>query len=108
MMMRLLWNHMRCSSNIVDHLLFHCIIIWDVSLVGETLAGRGGALIEPMPFHRRVVGSNPPLASMSGPWANPSLAVACSVSTCKFRHCQLLWSGALPEGSGCEKRYRNG
>ena len=30
--------------------------------------GRGGALVESMPFDRRVVGSNPALAETFGPW----------------------------------------
>jgi len=35
-----------------------------------------------------LVGSNPTLAAMQGqgPWAGPSLAVACSASACKLRH----------------------
>src|SRR6218665_978754 len=71
--------------------------------------GRGGALVESMPFDRNVVGFNPALAATQGPWwASPSLAVACSSSACKLRQCQFLWSEALLKGSCCEKRYRNG
>ena len=42
----------------------------------------GGTLVESMPFDRRVVGSNPALAAMYGPWASPSLTVACNSSAC--------------------------
>ena len=42
--------------------------------------GRGGALVESKPFDRMVVGSNPALAAMQGPWASPQLAVACGAS----------------------------
>ena len=31
--------------------------------------GRGGALVESLPFNRRVVGSNPVLATTKGSWA---------------------------------------
>src|SRR6218665_2378078 len=66
--------------------------------------GRGGTLVDSMPFDRKVVGLN-----CQGPWASPSLTVnniyiyyilyilytvACRASSCKLRHCQLLWSGA--------------
>ena len=30
--------------------------------------GRGGAMVDTMNFNRRVVGSNPTLAAMQGPW----------------------------------------
>src|SRR6218665_315964 len=70
--------------------------------------GRGDALVESIPFDRRVVGSKPALASTYGPWASPSLTVACRASACILRHSPLLWSGALQKGSCCEKRYRNG
>src|SRR6218665_2191347 len=47
-----------------------------------TPVGHGGTLVESMPFDRRVMGSNPAL----GPWASPSLTVACGASACKLRH----------------------
>ena len=50
------------------------------------LVGHGGALVESMPFDHRVAGSNSALAAMLGPWASPSLAVACSASECKLWH----------------------
>ena len=39
----------------------------------------GGALVEAITLNRRVVGSTPALAAMSGPWASPLLAVACAL-----------------------------
>ena len=48
--------------------------------------GHGGALVESMPFDRRVTGSNAALTAMWGPWASPLLAVACSASACKLQH----------------------
>ena len=50
------------------------------------IVGFGGALVESMPFDRKVVGSNPALAAMQRPWVTPSLAVACSALVCKLRH----------------------
>src|SRR6218665_210299 len=50
------------------------------------IVGRGGALVESIPFDRRVVGWNPALAATLGPSASPSLAVAYSAPACKFRH----------------------
>ena len=47
------------------------------------MMGHGGALAE-TPFDRRVMGLNPALATMYGPWASPSLAVACSALACKL------------------------
>ena len=41
-----------------------------------------GALVESMPFVRRVMGSTPALAATHGPWASPSLTVACGASAC--------------------------
>ena len=41
------------------------------------LVRHGGLLVDSMPFIRRAVGSNPALATTWGPWASPSLAVAC-------------------------------
>src|SRR6218665_422401 len=80
------------------------------------LVGRGGTLVDSMPFDRKVVGSNPILAARQGPWASPSLTVyniyyilyilytvACSASSCKLRHCQLLWSGAPLSSSGLKE-----
>src|SRR6218665_1541742 len=52
----------------------------------------------------------PALSATYGPWASPSLAVACSALACKLSaltQCQLLWSGALLKFSCCEKRCRN-
>ena len=43
-------------------------------------------VVESMPFDRRVVGSNPALATMYGRWASPSLVVASGASACKLRH----------------------
>ena len=48
--------------------------------------GRGGAMVVSMPFDRRVVGSNSSIAARYGPWASPSLAVACTALACKLRH----------------------
>src|SRR6218665_196397 len=48
--------------------------------------GRGGALVESMPFDQRVAGSNPALFAAYGLWASPLLTVACSPSACKLRH----------------------
>ena len=39
--------------------------------------GVGGALVESTRFVRRVMNSTPVLAATYGPWASPSLAVAC-------------------------------
>ena len=39
-----------------------------------------------MHFDQKVTGSNPTLAATKVPWANPSLAVACSASACKLWH----------------------
>jgi len=44
------------------------------------------AMVESMPFDRKVMGSNPALAAMQRPWVTPSLAVACSALVCKLRH----------------------
>src|SRR6218665_357126 len=52
----------------------------------KAYVGRDCALVKSMPFNQSVVGSNPALAATKGPWASPSLAVACSASTCKLRH----------------------
>src|SRR6218665_2718752 len=41
--------------------------------------GRGGALVESMTFNRRVVGSTPALAAMSGLWASPLPTVVCAL-----------------------------
>src|SRR6218665_3715744 len=81
--------------------------------------GRGGPLVDSMPLDRKVVGSNPILDSpRQGPC--PSVyniyyilyilyTVACSASSCKLRHCHLLWSGAPLSSSGLKlkRRYTN-
>ena len=47
--------------------------------------GRGGALVESMPFARRVVGSNPALAAMYGPWTSPpEVNDVCFISETNF------------------------
>ena len=45
------------------------------------IVGRDDSLVDSTPFVRRVVGSNPALAAMCGPWASPFLTVACDAST---------------------------
>src|SRR6218665_3368136 len=81
--------------------------------------GRGGTLVDSMPLDRKVVNSNPILVAMppcQGRWASPSLTVyniyyilyilytvACSASSCKLQHCQLLWSGAPLSSSGLKE-----
>ena len=64
-----------------------------------------------MPLDRKVVGSNLALAATpgsQGPWASPSLTVACSDSACKLRHSvnccgwKRLW---VPRN--LKRRYRN-
>ena len=63
--------------------------------------GRGGALVESIPFNRRVVGSNPALAATQGPWASPR--------SCLWRFGVKLWqsiravSGARLSNSGLEE-----
>src|SRR6218665_3262685 len=52
----------------------------------EKNVGRGGALVESMPFDRRVVSLNPALAATKGPWASPSLTFAYGASACKLQH----------------------
>jgi len=42
--------------------------------------GRGGPLVDSTPFVPRVMGLNPALAATQGPWASPSLTVACGAS----------------------------
>src|SRR6218665_3379301 len=71
--------------------------------------GRGVTLVDSMPLDRRSWVRIPFQPPRQGPWASPSLTVglyniyyimyilytvACSASSCKLRHCQLLWSGA--------------
>ena len=58
----------------------------------RTLWGMGGALVESTPLVRRVMGSTPALAATQGPWASPSLTIACGVN---FRHSIHAVSGAL-------------
>src|SRR6218665_3646277 len=67
--------------------------------------GRGGALVESMPFDRRVKSHS---SHHIGTLDLPSLTVACSALACKLQQCQLLWSGALLKVSCPEKCYRNG
>src|SRR6218665_346628 len=52
--------------------LFGLVVMKTVLL----FVGRGCALVESIPFDRRVVGSNPALDAMQEPWASPSLTVA--------------------------------
>ena len=64
-------------------------ISWAMNRSGNRYSvGRGGGLKieESKPFDRRVEGSNPALAGTYGPWASPSLTVACSASATKFTH----------------------
>jgi len=51
-----------------------------VGHVSCSIVGRGGALVDSMPFVRRIAGLNPAIAAMYGPWESPSLAVACGAS----------------------------
>ena len=44
--------------------------------------GHGGSGVSLVPCIWRVAGSNPTLAATYGPWASPSLVVACSASAC--------------------------
>ena len=80
------------------------------------VVGCGGAVVSSVPYDRRVAGSNPTLAAAQGPWASPSLAIACSVSACfqsiNFRllynkadkyTVSLLQSGASLSSSGLEE-----
>src|SRR6218665_1713286 len=62
-----------------------------------------GSLVESTPFVRRVVSSNPALATTEGPWASPSLAVACGASGVKLRHSiRAVW-GAPLSSSGLQE-----
>jgi|SRR6218665_383358 len=74
----------------------------------NSVVGCDGKWWGSVPSVRKVAGLNTTLAAMKGPWASPSLAVACSASACKLQHRIKLWSRALLKGSCCEKRYRNG
>jgi len=68
----------------------------------------GGSLVDWMPFVRRVVGSNSTLAATFGPWASPSLAVACTWRFgVKLRHSIRAVSGAPLSSSGLEGHYKN-
>ena len=77
-----------------------CVCMHNVCMHMWMYVGRGGALVESMPFDRRGVDSNPDLAAPRrdlGQGLNLQLPVA-------LRQFQLLWSGALLKGSCCEKR----
>ena len=68
-----------------------------------TDVGRGGSLVDSTPFVRRVVGSNPALAATYGPWASPSLAVACDASAWNSGLCrERLWVVV-----DLKRRYKN-
>ena len=56
--------------------------LFNMLRIGPIEVGRGGSLVSSVPFVRRVAGSNPTLVATYGPWASPSLAVACSDSAC--------------------------
>ena len=48
----------------------------------QQFVGHGGSVVSSVPCVRMVAGSNPTLAATKGPWASPSLTVACSASAC--------------------------
>ena len=56
-----------------------------------------GALVDSMPFDRRVAGSNPTLAVRLGPSASPSLTVACSTSACNSDTVSIAVVGSASE-----------
>ena len=62
---RRFWEH---SGVTYISVLWH-VFIYAWAFKNKTAIGsRGGALVESMPFDRRVVGSNPALAAMLRPW----------------------------------------
>ena len=64
----------RCFS---DHLKPNLTLSQILSYVG-----RGDSVVSSAPRMWKVAGSNPTLAATHGPWASPSLAIACSASAC--------------------------
>ena len=78
------------------------------NIMRHVIVGRGGTLVETTHFDRRVADSNPVLAATKGPWASPSLTVACSASACKLRHSVKLSIAVVGNTSEGFKRYSNG
>src|SRR6218665_3008019 len=69
--------------------------------------GYGGALVESMPFDRKVVGSNPTVADTYGPWTSPSLAIARWCFGVKLSNSIRAVLGAPLSSSRLKMRYRN-
>ena len=74
------WNSQPCQSILVSYLRN---VLLRASI--RMYVGRGGALVESVTFDQRVVSLNPALAITWGPWASPSLTVAC-VHCCGREH----------------------
>src|SRR6218665_2664144 len=68
----------------------------------------GGALVEKTPFDRRVVGSNPSLAPCRDLEQIIYLQLLVALRRVNSDTVSIAESGALPKGSCCGKRYRNG
>jgi len=66
---------------------------YDIIEILKQYVGRGGALVELAPFVQRVVGLNPALAAMQGPWASPTLPVALQHETPTQYPC-CVWSAS--------------
>ena len=69
--------------------------------------GCGGSLVDSSPFVRRVVGSNPTLGTMLGPWASPSLAVVCGALAWSSDTVSVLWRERLWGVVDLKRRYWN-
>ena len=66
------------------------------------------SVVDLVPSVWKVAGSNPTLAATEGPWASPSLAVACSALACKLRHSINAIVGSASKWLMLRERYRNG
>ena len=68
----------------------------------------GGLVVKSASCVRRVAGSNSTQAATYGPWASPSLTVACSASECYLGHIiPAVIGGGFRGGVDVKQSYRN-
>ena len=73
-----------CSEYCTEsHKVLSCIMIirkyHQYQIKAILYVRHGGSLVDSSPFVRRVMGSNPALAAMQGPWASSSFAIPCAL-----------------------------
>jgi len=101
------WNVQMSNGTDWQHIITYCCYLYETKLNICTMLCGAWWLIGSSPFIRRVVGLNPTLATTYGPWARPSLTVACGASAWNSDAVSVLCRERLWTVADLKRRSRN-